>query len=119
MITSAYTSAANDYLTRTLGIDHGRPYVVFSRDAIEKWQWHGPKKEGAPSWPGYVNVAPELGRLQREIPNLKTWMANGLYDLATAFFAVENTIANNGIDASRVTMTYYQSGHMMYVHEPS
>jgi carboxypeptidase C (cathepsin A) len=119
MITSAYTSAVNDYLTRDLKIDHGRPYRTFNREAIEKWQWHGPKKDGASSWPGYVNVAPELGRLQREIPDMKVWMANGLYDLATAFFAVENTIAGNGIDRARVTMSYYQAGHMMYVHEPS
>jgi carboxypeptidase C (cathepsin A) len=46
-------------------------------------------------------------------------MANGLYDLATPFFAVETTIAGNGIDASRIDMTYYEAGHMMYVHEPS
>ncbi|HVJ54898.1 MAG TPA: peptidase S10 [Aliidongia sp.] len=119
MIAGAYTGAVNDYLTRELKIDHGRPYQIFNRDALEKWKWHGAKKDGGPSWPGYVNVAPELGRLQRELPDMKVWMANGLYDLATAFFAVENTIANNGIDASRIAMTYYQSGHMMYVHEPS
>src|SRR5438477_80588 len=70
-------------------------------------------------WPGYVNLAPELGRLQREIGHLKVLMANGLYDLATPFFAVENTIAGSGIDRTRVTMTYYEAGHMMYVHEPS
>ena len=71
------------------------------------------------SWPGYVNVAPELGRVQRENPGLKVLMANGLYDLATPFFAVETTIAGNGIDAGRIDMTYYEAGHMMYVHEPS
>jgi carboxypeptidase C (cathepsin A) len=118
MITSAYTSALNDFVTRGLGVDHGRPYRTFNREALEKWQWHGTKKESF-NWPGYVNVAPELGRLQREIPDLKVWMANGLYDLATAFFAVENTIAGNGINPARVVMTYYDAGHMMYVHEES
>ncbi|MNC94043.1 hypothetical protein D3C83_108030 [compost metagenome] len=46
-------------------------------------------------------------------------MANGYYDLATPFFATEYTFG--GLDYlgdlnSRVTMTYYEAGHMMYVH---
>ena len=118
-IDSAYVSATNDYLGRVLNVDMDRPYTVFNRTALTKWDWHGPKAENQPSWPGYVNVAPELGRIQRENAGVKVLMANGLYDLATPFFAAENTIAGNGIDASRITMRYYDAGHMMYVHEPS
>jgi carboxypeptidase C (cathepsin A) len=28
-------------------------------------------------------------------------------------------MARHGIDMDRVTMTYYEAGHMMYLHEPS
>ena len=118
-IDSAYVSAINDYLGRVLTVEMDRPYTIFNRTAITKWDWHGPKNENQPSWPGYVNVAPELGRIQRENAGVKVLMANGLFDLATPFFAVENTIAGNGIDWNRVTMRYYDAGHMMYVHEPS
>ncbi len=118
-IDTAYTATINDYLTRTLAVDSERPYTVFNRDALQKWDWHGPKQDSPSRWPGYINLAPELGRLQRENPSLRVLMANGLYDLATPFFAVENTIAGNGIDAGRVTMRYYDAGHMMYLHEPS
>ncbi|HLZ67590.1 MAG TPA: peptidase S10 [Aliidongia sp.] len=118
-IDSAYVSAANDYLGRALTVEMDRPYTVFNRMALGKWDWHGPRNENQPSWPGYVNVAPELGRIQRENAGVKVLMANGLYDLATPFFAVENTIAGNGVDWNRVTMRYYDAGHMMYVHEPS
>ncbi|WP_229743622.1 S10 family peptidase [Aliidongia dinghuensis] len=118
-IDSAYVSAINDYLDRTLAVEMDRPYAVFNRVALTKWDWHGPRNENQPSWPGYVNVAPELGRIQRENAGVRVLMANGLYDLATPFFAAENTIAGNGIDAARVTMRYYDAGHMMYVHEPS
>ena len=117
-IDSAYVSAINDYLGRQLTVEMDRPYMIFNRTAINKWDWHGPKGE-QPSWPGYVNVAPELGRIQRENAGVKVLMANGLFDLATPFFAVENTIAGNGIDWNRVTMRYYDAGHLMYVHEPS
>jgi len=118
-IAGAYTAAINDYLTRTLAVEMDRPYNVFSMDAIKNWDWYGPKDKQQLRWPGYVNLAPELGRVQRENPALRVLMANGLYDLATPFFAVETTIAGNGIDASRIDMTYYEAGHMMYVHEPS
>jgi carboxypeptidase C (cathepsin A) len=116
-IAGAYAAAMKDYLGRTLQVEMDRPYTVFSMDAIKAWDWHGPK--GKAGWPSYVNVAPELGRVQRENPALRVLMANGLYDLATPFFAVETTIAGNGIEAGRIKMTYYESGHMMYVHEPS
>ncbi len=116
---SAYVSSMLDYMTRVLGIDWDRPYAVFNRDALMKWDWHGPKKEGGALWPGYTNVAPTLGLLLRQNPGLKVLMANGIYDLATPFHASECTVAGNGIEAGRVKMTYYEAGHMMYLHEPS
>ena len=45
-------------------------------------------------------------------------MANGYYDLATPYFATEYTFDHLAFDpgyAERVTKTYYESGHMMYV----
>ncbi|MCW3477017.1 S10 family peptidase [Limobrevibacterium gyesilva] len=118
-VDSAYVTAINDHLTRGLGIGWNRPYMVFNREALLKWDWLGPRKDDTPRWPGYVNVAPVLGKLLRENPGLRVLMANGLYDLATPFHAAENTIAGNGIDAGRIAMTYYDAGHMMYLHEPS
>ncbi len=115
----AYIAAMNDHLTRALAIDWERPYVNVNREAGQKWDWKATLPEGATRWPAAVNVAPTLGRLQRENPGLKVWMANGLYDLATPFFAAETTAAGNGIDAAAISMTYYAAGHMMYLHEPS
>lgn len=118
-IDSAFVSAMNDHLTRRLGIDWDRSYTVFNRTALEKWDWHGSKGGKPAGWPGYVNVAPTLGQLLRESPSLRVMMANGIFDIATPFFAVESTIAGNGIDAARIRMSYHQAGHMMYLHEPS
>lgn len=117
-IDSAYVGAALDHLTRVLRIDWDLPYVPFNREALTKWDWSGPKTE-ATRWPANVNVAPTLGRLVREQPGLRVLVANGMFDLATPFGAAEATIAGNGIDATRVRMTYYEAGHMMYLHRPS
>lgn len=117
MVDSAFVTAINDHMTRLLAIDWNRPYTVFNRDALTKWDWYG--KPAAPTWPGYVNVAPTLGRLLREQSGLKVLIANGYFDIATPFFAVESTISGNGIDASRIAMKYYDAGHMMYLHQDS
>ena len=118
-IDSAFVSSVNDHIGRVLGVDIERPYRAFNQDALMKWDWVGPKKDDALRWPGYVNVAPILGRLLRESPGLRVLVANGFYDLATPFHAAESTMAGNGIDAGRLRMTYYDAGHMMYLHDPS
>ncbi len=115
----AYVAAMNDHLTRVLGVDTGKPYTVFNREALMGWAWVAPPKEGSARWPTYVNVAPVLGKLLRENPSLRVLVANGLFDLATPFHAVETTMVGNGIDSARLTMAYYEAGHMMYLHEPS
>jgi carboxypeptidase C (cathepsin A) len=118
-IDSAFISSMNDHITRALAVDWDRPYVTFNSDALKQWDWLPPKKEEGRSWPGYVNVAPTLGRLLRENPTLRVLVANGLYDFATPFHAAETTLAGNGVPPGRVRLTYYEAGHMMYLHEPS
>ena len=115
----AFVSAANDHLTRVLTVEWELPYIAFNREALTQWDWLGKAPPEGRGWPRYVNVAPTLGRLLRENPALKVLVANGLYDLATPFHAVESTLAGNGIDARRIVMTYYEAGHMMYLHAPS
>ncbi|MBM7070458.1 peptidase S10 [Shewanella sp. 202IG2-18] len=111
-IDGAYTAAINHYLANDLNVKLERPFTVLSSDVFRKWDW----KIGRSM--SFVNVAPYLGKAQRENSQFKIFVANGYYDFATPFFATENTIADNGIDPSRVEMKYYQAGHMMYI-EPS
>ena len=53
---------------------------------------------------------------------LKVFVANGYYDLATPYFATLYTFNQMDLDESlreNYTMTFYEAGHMMYVHMPS
>ena len=72
-----------------------------------------------PEWPVHVNVAPFLGDEMRRNSDFRVLLAMGYYDLATPFFAVENSMYQTGMLPGRVTFAYYEAGHMMYVHEPS
>ena len=55
-------------------------------------------------------------------PYIKVIIANGYFDLATPFSATEYTVNHLGLEPHlrpNVQMTYYEAGHMMYVHDPS
>lgn len=114
-IDGAYITSVNDYLTRVLKVDFDRRYKILEREPGSKWKW----SEGQGGWATYVNVAPHLGQAMRENADFRVYVANGYYDLATPFFATELTLADNGINPDRLTMSYFEGGHMMYTHEPS
>jgi len=120
-IDTAYVAAINAHLAE-LGVEMDRPYIGLNREALKKWDWLGKADNGGNflrNWPMAVNVMPALARAQREQPGFRTFIANGYFDLATPFHSVEVSMTTNGVDPSRVVMTYYDGGHMMYVHEPS
>ncbi len=62
---------------------------------------------------------PDLAWALSYNPDLTVLVACGYYDYATPFFDAEYTMVRHGIDMNRVTMTYYEAGHMMYLHDPS
>ena len=66
----------------------------------------------------YLNTAELLHRAMSRNTNLKVWIANGYYDLATPYFATDYTVRQMGLDPvvrGNVTLTYYEGGHMMYM----
>ena len=66
-----------------------------------------------------MNVARRLATAMRRNPQLRVLVANGYYDFATPFFDAEVTFHRHGIPRDRVDFTYYEAGHMMYLHHPS
>ena len=116
-ISSAYTAAMNHYLTNTLGVQMDRPYLTDNDDLGNLWRWR-PVSDGQYWEPSYVNTAPMLGETMRRNTDLKVLVASGYYDLICPFFDTEYTFARNGIVKERVTLTYYEAGHMMYTHQP-
>ena len=113
-IDAAYTAGILDYFSRDLGVEITEPYVTLG--GVRRWNWDAQDGGGQNS---YVNVAPWVERAMRQNKDLRVLAANGYYDLATPFFATELTLAQPGFDRSRLTLTYYESGHMMYIHHPS
>jgi carboxypeptidase C (cathepsin A) len=115
-ISGAYVSAFMDYLRASLGVTVDREYVVMSGEAGRSWK--RPKRlEDA--FQGYVDVGPDLARGMADNPKLRVFMANGLYDVATTFFASEYEVERSTMDRARVELHRFPAGHMMYVHHPT
>lgn len=109
----AYAACINDYLKSELGYASDTPYTVMSPLYLT-WDF-GSKNEP-------LNVAEKLRQAMSAQPSLKVYVGQGYYDLATPHFAADYVMTHMGLDASlagNIETHYYESGHMMYIHEPS
>jgi len=118
-IDGAYVASFNGYVGGELGIEMDRPYAVSGgRELSKNWKWR-PVPEGEDWEPSFVNTTRDLSRALRRNAGLRVLVAAGYYDFATPFFDAEYTFANHGILADRVSLSYFEAGHMMYLHRPS
>jgi len=114
-ISGAFTAAVNDYFERDLKINRDATYEVLSDKPGKEWDW----KQGKHWSGGYPALGNYIARGMRQNKDLRIFVANGYFDMATPFFGTEYTMAQYGMDKSRITMDYFKSGHMMYLHHPS
>ena len=113
-IQGPYTGALLSYLRSELNYENDLPYEILT-GRVRPWSYRDFENR-------YVNVAENLRQAMAQNPDLKVFVGNGYYDLATPYFATHYTFNHLGFDSNysqRVTMRHYQAGHMMYVHMPS
>lgn len=111
-----YAALINEVLRRDLGWDADEEYQVISMKVGEGWKWAQDKRLGFP------HVVDDLRKALLANPHLRVLVANGLYDLATPFFASEYTVDHLMVDPevrANVRLTFYEAGHMMYQHPAS
>jgi len=112
-VTGPLGAAFNDYVRRELQFDSDIPYEL-STD-VGPWNF-GDAADGFP------NTAEALRRAMTRNPYLKLWVTCSYFDLATPFFGAENVIASMNLEPAiraNLRFTYYESGHMLYIHKPS
>jgi carboxypeptidase C (cathepsin A) len=113
-IFGCYAASMNDYVRRDLKFPENGAYEVI-RPFYATW-----------GWTDYANRYAAVGETLRKAlsmnPKMRVLVASGYYDFATPHFAADYSVAHLGIpDALRgnIAVTYYEAGHMMYVHKPS
>ena len=113
-IMGPYTATFNDYVRGELKFETDLPYEILT-PRVQPWSFAEHENQ-------YVNVAETLRKAMTINPHLRVIVANGYYDLATPYFATEYTFGHLGLDPSlqkHIALTYYEAGHMMYIHLPS
>jgi carboxypeptidase C (cathepsin A) len=113
-IMGPYTAGFNDYVRRELGFSSDLNYEVLT-DKVRPWNFGEAQNR-------YAEVADTLREAMAKNQNLRVFVANGYYDLATPYFATHYTFDHLGLDpslASHVSMKYYEAGHMMYIQKKS
>ncbi len=118
-ISSAYTSVFNTYLRGELGYDGEREYVPSGM--ARGWNWERQRGGGGGFFGGATpNVAPDLARAIERNPRLEVLLVNGIYDLATPYFAAVWTMDQLGLPPDlrdNIAREDFAAGHMMYVEE--
>lgn len=114
-ILGAYATTFNDYIRRELAFESDLPYEIINFKVGPAWQYTQNQNS-------FVNVAESLRQAMTMNPSLKVHVANGYYDLATPYLATRYTFTHLELDPSlqeNISMSFYEAGHMMYVHQPS
>ncbi|KFZ37038.1 peptidase S10 [Shewanella mangrovi] len=118
----AYIAGLHNYLETELKYTTDEHYKVSSFDAYKNWDWT--HAQGGNWGYQYKTRAPyvvrDLGDAIRTNPGLHVLSTNGYFDMATPFHSTEYDLAHMNLDPSlrkNVEMTYYPSGHMIYLNE--
>ncbi len=114
-IMGPYTATFYDYVRGELDFESDLPYEILHPQLWQKWSYSEHENR-------YVDVADTLRLAISMNPFLKVHVANGYFDLATPHFATEYTFNHLGLDPDlqgNISMSYYEAGHMMYLHLPS
>ncbi len=117
-VEGAFVAAFNSYVREELKF--GKDLTYNTSADISEWDWKrtAPGRRGG--FPGAPNVEQDLVDALVTNIHLHVEVENGIYDLATPFFATEYTMTHLGLPENlqkNIGLKYYDAGHMMYLHE--
>ncbi|MFI5311526.1 MAG: S10 family peptidase [Gemmatimonadales bacterium] len=112
-IRNTFTPVLTDYNRRELNYKNEDIYYILG-GGIGPWKY--PQNQ-------YATVTPNLERAFAKNAYMRLFVAEGYYDAATPYFAVEHTLSHLSIDPkiakNNITTARYPAGHMMYIDEGS
>jgi carboxypeptidase C (cathepsin A) len=120
-ISSAYVSAFNDYVRKTLHYGQAKTY----RPATSLWKsWDFKHQQPGVRFPvpRLANTMPDLANAMKYNPELKVLLTGGYFDLATPYCEGRYEMKHLEVPAKlqrNIQYRYYPSGHMVYAHQAS
>lgn len=110
-----YTAVFGDYVKTELGFQSDSVYYVLG-GGIGRWDFDTGGRAG------FADTTQALRRAFAKNPFLQVYIAEGFYDAATPYFAVEYTFNHMGLTAEahkNITRGHFNAGHMVYIDNES
>jgi carboxypeptidase C (cathepsin A) len=114
-VDTAFHTTFQQYLQQELKYKTEQNYEVLDQPVARNWNYESVTNR-------YLNTADNLRAAMTENPYLKVFFATGYFDLVTTTAGTEYIIRHLGIEPElekNITKSFYDSGHMMYMHYPS
>jgi carboxypeptidase C (cathepsin A) len=111
-----YTSVFGNYVKTELGFESDSVYYVLG-GGIGRWDF-----DNAGGRSGFADTTQALRRAFAKNPFLQVYIAEGFYDAATPYFAVDYTFNHMGLTAEahkNITRGHFNAGHMVYIDNDS
>ncbi len=107
----AFNQVMNDYAETELGYKSDLPYVIWNFEGVNRaWEWGS-------GMAGYPQTATNLQSAMAKNKYLKVLVMEGMYDLATPFYASAYTFQHLRLSADyrkNITFADFKGGHMVY-----
>ena len=110
IIRPPFTSVFNQYVRAELNYQTDEMYYTLG-GGFTQWDWGSAEQ-------GFPNLSPDLRSAFVKNPYMKLFVAEGYFDLATPFSAVDYTLEHLGLDTmlrSNITTGQFNAGHMVYI----
>jgi carboxypeptidase C (cathepsin A) len=113
----AFNATMNDYAQTELAYKSELPYVIWSYESINRaWDW-GTAMNFSAGIGGYPQTATNLQSAMAKNKYLKVLVMEGMYDLATPFYASAYTFQHLRLSPDylkNLTFANFKGGHMVY-----
>lgn len=107
----AFNQAMNEYAQTELNYKSDLPYVIWNFEGINRaWDW-------GPGMAGYPQTATSLQSAMAKNKYLKVMVMEGMYDLATPFYASAYTFQHLHLNPDyrkNISFADFRGGHMVY-----
>lgn len=110
VVSDAVENYFGGYLRNDLKVTWADPYLTKPPVSdLSEWNW-GRAVSPFQDWPYHLGVS----KMLELNPQLKIFVANGVYDTQTTMGAAELLVTQSGWNPSNVTLRFYEGGHMGY-----
>jgi hypothetical protein len=96
------------YFTTSLNFPDTGSYRSLNMTVNSKWNWSSAQKEF------YFTVIPEFADAVKKSPELKIFMAGGIFDMATPLYSARYQMDHSGIPSGRITFELFPTGHSIF-----